>query len=140
MHISVVQADGAFVVVNETVVNSPKAREHIIAQPKIAKEVQLWLRTESGDIKMGIIHSGDIHGVVELSFTLATKVSRIMVGCRGDQIFYCPVCLKLSPEWFLVSSEEWKKYVIPPLQDKVICRPCYDEFKKLFPDGWRSVG
>jgi len=139
MHISVAQVDDTYMVVNETLANSPKARGHIIAQPRMSEEVQLWLRTEKGDIRMGIIHSGDIYGVVELNFYRWKNICRVVVGCKGDQIFYCPVCLKLSPKWFRVSNEEWKKYVIPPLQDKVICRPCYDELKKLFPDGWRAV-
>ena len=139
MHISVAQVDDAYVVVNETLVGSPRARGHIAAQPKVSKEVQLWLRTEKGDIRMGIIHSGHIHGVVESGFTPSTKVSKIVVGYRGKQIFYCAVCLKLSPKWFLVPNEEWKKYVIPPLQDKVICRPCYDVLKELFPNGWRPI-
>lgn len=136
MHISVTQVEDAYIVVNETLADSPKARGPIV-KPRRYREVQLWLRTEGGDVKIGIIHSGHIYGVVESSFIPSMKISKIVVGCKGDQIFYCPVCLKLSPEWFMVPNEEWKKYVIPPLQDKVICHPCYDEMKELFSEGWR---
>lgn len=27
----------------------------------------------------------------------------------------------------------------PELQDEVLCRPCYDELKDMFPEGWRSL-
>ncbi len=139
MEISITQHSGGYKVVNETAAKSPKAKSHPMLQPKIVTEVQLWLRTEKGDIRMGTIHSGLIQGVVESSFNPSMKVSKIVVGCREKQIFYCAVCLKLSPKWFLVPNEEWKKYVIPQLQDKVICRPCYDELKETFPSGWKCV-
>lgn len=139
MEISVTPHEDGYKVVNETVAKSPKARDHPKLQPIIALEVQLWLRTEKGDIRMGTIHSGLIQGVVESSIIPSMKISKIVVGCRGKQVFYCAVCLKLSPKWFRVPNEEWKKYVIPQLQGKVICRPCYDELKEMFPEGWRSV-
>lgn len=54
-------------------------------------------------------------------------------------LVYCGACGTTFPEFFSVPDEEWDKFVIPPLQDEVICRPCYDEMKALFPEGWRSI-
>ncbi len=136
MHISVVQGDDVYMVVNETLAGSPKARGHIAAQPKMAKEVQLWLRTEKGDKKIGEVEKAEIHGVVELAWVPLTKIAKIMVGFRGKRIFSCAICDALSPGMFLVPNEEWKKYVIPPLQGKWLCRSCYDEQRELFPNGW----
>ncbi len=138
MHISVAQVDDVYVV-NETLAGSPKARGHIAAQPKMAKEVQLWLRTEKGDKRIGGVEKAEIHGVVELAWNPSTKVAKIMVGFRGKRIFNCAICDMLSPEMFIVPDEEWKKYVIPPLQDKWLCESCYDEMGKLFRDGWMGA-
>ena len=51
----------------------------------------------------------------------------------------CRRCGVLCPDFFNVPDEEWQKYVIPPLQRKVLCRVCYDYFKRLFPNGWKAV-
>jgi hypothetical protein len=50
----------------------------------------------------------------------------------------CPQCGKLDPEMFRVADSDWVKYVPPPLQKEVICRTCYNDLKKLFPNGWRN--
>jgi len=49
----------------------------------------------------------------------------------------CALCGEVFPEFFNVPDEEWKKHVIPPLQNKVLCRSCFEKQKKLFPNGWR---
>ena len=49
----------------------------------------------------------------------------------------CRLCGQQWPEFFKVPNEEWEKYVVPVLQDKVLCQECYDELKKLFPNGWK---
>lgn len=46
----------------------------------------------------------------------------------------CRLCGKQWPDFFKVSDKTWKKYVIPPLQKKVLCKDCYQEMKKLFPN------
>lgn len=51
----------------------------------------------------------------------------------------CASCGALYPDSFEVSDTEWDKYVIPPLQPEVLCRPCYEEMKKVFPNGWAMV-
>jgi len=51
----------------------------------------------------------------------------------------CALCGEQWPEIFSVPDEEWDKYVIPELQNKVSCWECYEEQKKLFPNGWRSL-
>ena len=51
----------------------------------------------------------------------------------------CGVCGIIFPEFFEVSDEEWNKYVTPPLQPEVLCKPCYVEMKKLFPNGWKAL-
>jgi len=51
----------------------------------------------------------------------------------------CRLCGAVYPEMFLVSDRSWKKYVIPELQNEMLCRGCYNHLKKLFPDGWKKV-
>lgn len=140
VHISIVQGDDVYIVVNETLAGSPKARGHIAAQPMMVEEVQLWLRTEKGDKRIGEVEKAEIHGVAELVLDPSAKVAKIMVGLRGKRVFSCVICDVLSPEMFLVPDEEWKKYVIPPLQNKWLCRSCYDDQKRLFPNGWKWFG
>lgn len=40
---------------------------------------------------------------------------------------------------FSVPDEEWQRFVIPELQAGVLCRPCYEHLKELWPNGWRAV-
>ena len=42
----------------------------------------------------------------------------------------CEKCGELSPEMFKVSDEDWKKYVRKDIQDKMLCKTCYDNIKK----------
>ena len=48
----------------------------------------------------------------------------------------CGLCGQKWPEMFGVSNEDWKKFIIPQLQKKVLCTGCYKRMKKLFPNGW----
>ena len=50
----------------------------------------------------------------------------------------CELCGNTWPDFFMVSNQTWKKYIIPPLQDKLICRRCYEQQQTLFPHGWRT--
>lgn len=43
----------------------------------------------------------------------------------------CCRCGELWPEMFEVSNEEWEKYVEIGERDKMLCRNCFDEIKKL---------
>jgi hypothetical protein len=45
--------------------------------------------------------------------------------------YLCARCGKLYPEMFNVPDEEWEKYIEPRMRNKVICRKCYDEIKRL---------
>jgi len=56
-----------------------------------------------------------------------------------QRLVQCDVCGELSPYFFNVPDEEWDKYVIPPLQEEVLCIDCYCAMKELFPDGWRNI-
>jgi hypothetical protein len=49
----------------------------------------------------------------------------------------CAMCGALWPEMFM--TDDWETYVIPPLQDKILCISCYNKMKLLFPKGWRNV-
>jgi hypothetical protein len=51
----------------------------------------------------------------------------------------CGLCGVQNPEFFRIPDEEWKKYVIPELQNEVLCRDCYERLKKLFPHGWKNI-
>ena len=49
----------------------------------------------------------------------------------------CRLCGKRWPEMFMDSK--WEYYVPPDLQDKILCKKCYDKMKKLYPHGWEAV-
>lgn len=49
----------------------------------------------------------------------------------------CAMCGRLWPEIF--SDEEWEKYVIPELQQEILCKECFKRMKLIFPDGWRKA-
>jgi len=49
----------------------------------------------------------------------------------------CPLCGELWPDFFMVPDSEWKKYIIPELQKKILCKLCYEKQKILFPKGWK---
>lgn len=46
----------------------------------------------------------------------------------------CVLCGKQRPEMFM--DDNWSFYVIPSLQDKVLCVRCFERQKILFPKGW----
>ena len=41
-------------------------------------------------------------------------------------LWFCAFCGEIQSEFFRVPDEEWKKYVIPSLQERVLCRDCYE--------------
>lgn len=41
----------------------------------------------------------------------------------------CRLCGEQWPKMFSVSDKSWKKYVIPPLQNKMLCLDCYKKIK-----------
>ena len=43
----------------------------------------------------------------------------------------CACCGDLWPDLFSVPDKEWKHYIQMDMQDKVICRKCYDRIKYL---------
>ena len=49
----------------------------------------------------------------------------------------CALCGKLWPDLFMVKDNEWKKYIIPELQNKALCHDCYMRMVELFPNGWK---
>lgn len=51
----------------------------------------------------------------------------------------CRLCGKQWPKMFMVSNRDWKKYIIPPLQDEMLCKKCYNRMKKMFPHGWKKI-
>lgn len=51
----------------------------------------------------------------------------------------CVFCGENWPEFFAVPDEEWEKYVVPALQERILCTPCYEKMKLLFPNGWRKA-
>jgi len=42
---------------------------------------------------------------------------------------FCARCGKLWPDFFMVSNEEWKKYIQIDKRGEVICRECYNTIK-----------
>lgn len=57
----------------------------------------------------------------------------------------CSMCGRANPAQFMVSDREWKKFVPPHLQNigsgvsGVLCRSCYNRFKRMFPHGWAKA-
>ena len=43
----------------------------------------------------------------------------------------CARCGTWKIRMFMVPNDEWAAYVEPAQRDKVLCRPCYDEIKRL---------
>jgi hypothetical protein len=53
---------------------------------------------------------------------------------RVPYIVYPNVCAKcgvLWPEFFRVSDAEWERYIQIDMRDKVICRSCFDDIRRL---------
>ena len=50
-------------------------------------------------------------------------------------IYVCSRCGKRNPEFFHVL--DWKKYVPPEMQDKILCLMCYKDYKNMFLKGWK---
>ena len=51
----------------------------------------------------------------------------------------CALCGEQWPECFRVSDKEWEHYVIPSLQNEILCLECYTELKRIFPYGWKHT-
>lgn len=49
----------------------------------------------------------------------------------------CAKCGKIWPKMFM--DPEWEKYVPPNLQPSILCLPCYNKLKELFPRGWKNA-
>ena len=48
-------------------------------------------------------------------------------------VHYPPICLrcgKMNPEVFVVSDEEWEKYIQPNIREHFVCKECYDFIKE----------
>lgn len=43
----------------------------------------------------------------------------------------CARCGELYPHMFMVSDEEWNKYIEIGERDKILCRKCYEDIKNL---------
>ena len=43
----------------------------------------------------------------------------------------CARCGVLWPEFFRVPDGEWERYIQIDMRNQVICRPCFDEIKRL---------
>jgi hypothetical protein len=64
---------------------------------------------------------------------------------EGERVPYltvpnmCRMCGEAWPQGFAVDDDEWDKYVVPDLRYEILCHPCYDDMKVLFPEGWRKA-
>ena len=43
----------------------------------------------------------------------------------------CARCGSLWPEFFTVPDSEWERYIQIDMRDKVMCRACFDEIRRL---------
>ena len=138
MKISVTKTENGFEMVNTLFSEHPVHRYSKHAKPKLVSEVRLLVRTEKGDKNIGTVESGIIYAIVMSSPHREFGPGSIIVGKRGDRVVACALCESLNPEMFLVSNEDWDYYIIPQLQDKWLCRECYDKQKKQFRLGWKN--
>jgi hypothetical protein len=77
---------------------------------------------------------------IETIFFMKWKALCMEEG-RHPQLYIpgqCACCGAPWPGFFNVPDKEWKRFVIPVLQKKVLCRQCYDRIKAAMPGGWRS--
>lgn len=51
----------------------------------------------------------------------------------------CVLCGEFYPLFFGRREKDWMKFVIPELQDEILCRKCYGRMVKLFPEGWKRA-
>lgn len=99
-------------------------------------------------VKVGEIHKTGCDN--EICITCGNQL--ISCGHYGSDIYYhsdripyiprinlCSLCGTVFPEMFSVPDEEWIKYVVPWLQNTMICRGCYNSVKEILPEGWRNV-
>jgi hypothetical protein len=49
----------------------------------------------------------------------------------------CALCGEHYPDFFM--DNDWEKYVIPKLQEKILCLKCYNRMKNIFPNGWKKT-
>lgn len=56
-----------------------------------------------------------------------------------QEFYHCERCGLLMPDLFMVLNDEWQKYVVPELQNTVLCRDCYEDLKLIFPEGWQHA-
>jgi hypothetical protein len=113
---------------------------------KILKKWKSWDCHDCG-VKEGEIH----HIGCDMEICPKCHKQLITCGCFNNKnelpfrIPYiltpnlCALCGEQWPELFTVPNEEWKKYVIPVLQHKTLCRDCFEQLKQIFPNGWRNA-
>ena len=59
---------------------------------------------------------------------------KTIIKHRIPYIFFpriCARCGKMNPRIFIVSDEEWVKYVPPSVRKQHLCHKCYNEIKKV---------
>jgi len=114
---------------------------------KLTKKWKSW-RCHDCDAKEGEIHQ------MGCDMEICPKCGNQLLGCdcgvfedgkKRHRIPYllipnmCRLCGEQWPDMFMVSNQEWEKYVIPPLQNEILCQECYNKLKEIFPDGWKKA-
>ncbi|MDD4987140.1 MAG: hypothetical protein PHQ43_15490 [Dehalococcoidales bacterium] len=92
-----------------------------------------------------LLHIDVSEGTWAYSHGLTPEQERAFDNLLGEKgripyvqpIILCALCGKKFPKFF--SDDDWEKYIVPELQDKVLCMPCYKHQQRLFPDGWRHA-
>jgi len=50
----------------------------------------------------------------------------------------CARCGLLWPELFMISNDEWERYIEPHMRQSIICRPCFDWIKVVTDEALRK--
>ena len=69
-----------------------------------------------------------------LNETDKRRLLKLIEGKRVPFILYpnvCGRCGKLWPDFFVVSDEEWEKYIQKQKRELILCLPCYNFIKEI---------
>ena len=76
-----------------------------------------FIRKQDGTLRVRYVEESDLEPAARLPYLFFPRI--------------CARCGKMHPHIFIVSDEEWEKYVPPSVSKKHLCHKCYNEIKGL---------
>ena len=50
------------------------------------------------------------------------------------------LCARCGEQWpKMFHADDWEKFVVPALRNKMLCLGCFNHMKEIMPNGWRKV-